>query len=142
MNKFIVYYRVSTARQGQSGLGLDAQRASVERFLNGVTPLAEFTEIESGKNNDRKELHRALALCRQSGATLLISRLDRLGRRASFLLGLQESGVKFTAVDAPYLDSFSVGILSLVAQKEAELCSSRTRDALAACKRRGIKLGN
>ena len=141
--KFIPYYRVSTARQGRSGLGLDAQRAAVEAFLNGGSwqIIEEFIETESGKRDDRPELQKALASCRIHRATLLIAKLDRLSRDAAFLLGLQKAGVKFTAVDMPQADNFTVGILAVLAEKERELIASRTREALAAAKRRGVRLG-
>lgn len=121
---------------------MDAQRESVRNFLNGGQweLVAEFSEVESGKRNSRPELQKALDLCRRTKATLLIAKLDRLSRNAAFLLNLQESGVKFQAVDLP-VDSFVVGIMALVAQKEREMISQRTREGLAAAKRRGVTLG-
>lgn len=141
--KFISYLRVSTAKQGRSGLGLEAQRAAVEAFLNGGRwiVLEEFVETESGKWDDRPALQRALTSCRIHDATLLIAKLDRLSRDAAFLLNLQKAGVKFVACDMPEADNFTVGIFALLAQKERELISSRTREALASAKRRGVKLG-
>lgn len=141
--KFISYLRVSTTKQGQSGLGLEAQRKAVTNFLNGGNweLLAEYTEIESGKKNDRPELNRALAHCKLTGATLVIAKLDRLSRNAHFLLGLQEAGVHFIAADMPTANELTVGIMALVAQEERKAISARTKAALAAAKERGVKLG-
>lgn len=140
---FVAYYRVSTDRQGKSGLGLEAQQKAVEDYLNGGSwrLVASFTEVESGRNNGRPELTKALAACRVHNATLVIAKLDRLSRNARFLLELQEAGVKFVAVDMPHADNFTVGVLALVAQKEAEMISQRTKAALSAAKARGVKLG-
>lgn len=142
--KIVSYIRVSTKAQGESGLGLEAQQHAVNHFVNngGHDLMAAFNEVESGKNNDRPELKKALAMCRESGATLLIAKLDRLSRNAAFLLTLQDSGVEFVCCDCPNADRFTVGILALVAQRERELISQRTREGLAAAKRRGTKLGN
>ncbi len=141
--KFVAYYRVSTRRQGESGLGLEAQRTAVREYLNGGdwSLLAEFTEIESGKKNDRAELERALERTRLTGATLLIAKLDRLSRDASFLLNLRDAGVEFVAVDMPHANRLTVGIMALVAEQEREAISARTKAALAAAKARGVKLG-
>ena len=141
--EFIAYYRVSTERQGKSGLGLEAQQKSVEAYLNGGNwkLLSSHVEVESGKVINRPKLQEALAACRIHNATLLISKLDRLSRDAHFLLGLQKANVRFVAVDMPHADNFTVGILAMVAQKEREMISQRTKDALAAAKARGIKLG-
>ena len=141
MGRYIAYLRVSTERQGRSGLGLEAQRAAVLAYLKGETPAGEYVEVESGKRNDRPKLGEALAACRLTGATLLIAKLDRLSRNAHFLLGLQEAGVPFQAVDAPHADRFTVGILALVAQREREMIAERTKAALAAAKARGVILG-
>lgn len=142
--KVIAYYRVSTNHQGINGLGMDAQKSAVQNFLNGgkCEFLAEFAEVESGKRNDRPELAKAIALCRKAKARLLIAKLDRLARNAAFLLSLRDSGVDFVAVDMPHADKFTVGIMALVAEKERDMISQRTKDGLAAAKRRGIKLGN
>ncbi|MGJ0502446.1 MAG: recombinase family protein [Methylocystis sp.] len=140
---FVAYYRVSTDRQGKSGLGLEAQQKAVEDYLNGGSwrLVASFTEVESGRNNGRPELTKALAACRVHNATLVIAKLDRLSRNARFLLELQEAGVRFVAVDMPHADNFTVGVLALVAQKEAEMISQRTKAALSAARARGVKLG-
>lgn len=142
--KFVAYYRVSTTKQGINGLGMDAQRDAVAKYLNGGDwkLIAEFAEVESGKRNNRQEMEKAIALCRKEGATLLIAKLDRLARNAAFLLNLRDSGVDFIATDMPHADKFTVGIMALVAEKERDMISQRTRDGLAAAKRRGIKLGN
>jgi DNA invertase Pin-like site-specific DNA recombinase len=142
--KFVAYYRVSTTKQGINGLGMDAQRDAVARYLNGGDwkLIAEFAEVESGKCNNRQEMETAIALCRKEGATLLIAKLDRLARNAAFLLNLRDSGVDFIATDMPHADRFTVGIMALVAEKERDQISQRTRDGLAAARRRGIKLGN
>ena len=140
---FISYLRVSTGKQARSGLGIEAQRNSVTEFLNGGNwkVIKEFVETESGKRNDRPELESALSHCRLHNATLVIAKLDRLSRDAHFLLSLQKAGARFVACDMPHADNFTVGILAMVAQKEREMISSRTTDALAAAKRRGGKLG-
>ena len=142
--KFVAYYRVSTTQQGINGLGMDAQKQAVLNYLNGGNwkLVAEFAEVESGKRNNRQELLKAIALCRKDGATLLIAKLDRLARNAAFLLNLRDSGVDFIAVDMSHADKFTVGIMALVAEKERDMISQRTKDGLAAAKRRGKKLGN
>lgn len=142
--KFISYLRVSTARQGSSGLGVEAQRAAVQAYLNGGnwTLVEEFTEVESGKNTSRPELAAALAACRLHGATLVVAKLDRLSRNAAFLLNLQDSGVKFVAADNPVVNDMVVGMLAVVAQFEGKMISERTKAALAAAKARGVKLGS
>jgi DNA invertase Pin-like site-specific DNA recombinase len=142
--KVVAYYRVSTAAQGRSGLGLEAQRSAVKAYCTGheCEMLAEFTEVESGKRNDRPELAKALHHAKVTGATLVIAKLDRLSRNAAFLLQLQDSGAKFVAADIPEACHLTVGILALVAQQEREAISARTRGALKAAKERGRKLGN
>lgn len=142
--RFIAYYRVSTKRQGQSGLGLDAQRQAVRSYLatGGWPPLAEVVEVESGKRHDRPKLHEALALCRLHNATLVIAKLDRLARNVAFISHLMESGVDFVACDLPQANRLTVHILAAVAEHEREAISQRTKAALAAAKARGMKLGN
>jgi DNA invertase Pin-like site-specific DNA recombinase len=141
--KFVAYYRVSTARQGRSGLGLEAQRQAVSDYLNGGAwdLVAEFTEIESGKRNDRPELSRALELCRRQKATLVIAKLDRLARNVAFIANLMESRVDFVAVDMPQANRLTVHILAAVAEHEREMIVARTKAALAAAKARGKLLG-
>lgn len=142
--KLVAYYRVSTERQGRSGLGLDAQRAAVESYARSVggRVLESFTEVESGKRDDRPELGRALRMAKVTGATLVIAKLDRLSRDAAFLLTLQKNGTRFTAADLPNADETTVGVLAIVAQRERDATSKRTREALAAAKARGTRLGN
>lgn len=142
--KFVAYYRVSTKRQGESGLGLDAQRSSVTEYLNGGRwkLVAEFTETESGKSDhNRPALQEALAACRRWKATLVIAKLDRLSRDAHFLTGLHKAGVKFVAVDMPEANEMVVTIMAAVAQAERRMISERTKAALRAAKARGQRLG-
>lgn len=142
--RLVAYERVSTARQGASGLGIEAQRKVIEDFAasRGADVLARFTEVESGRKADRPELAKALHLAKVTGATLVIAKLDRLSRNAAFLLALRDSGVKFVAVDMPEANDLTVGIMALVAQAEREAISRRTKEALAVAKARGVKLGN
>jgi DNA invertase Pin-like site-specific DNA recombinase len=139
----IAYYRVSTKRQGQSGLGLEAQQAAVADYVrsNKGRLLASYTEIESGKSTGRPELARAIAHCRRSGALLVVAKLDRLARNAAFLLAIQASGLPMAFLDLPGANEFTIGVMALVAEHEARLISSRTKAALAAYKRRGGRLG-
>lgn len=141
--KFVAYYRVSTDKQGKSGLGLEAQQEAVRSYLNDSdwSLLAEVVEIESGKRNDRPKLKEALRLCRLHGATLIIAKLDRLARNVAFISNLMEAGVEFTAVDFPQANRLTVHILAAVAEHEAAMISTRTKAALAAAKARGKKLG-
>jgi Resolvase, N terminal domain len=140
---FVAYYRVSTERQGRSGLGLEAQQEAVRSYLNGGRWRldAEVIEIESGKRSDRPKLAEALRLCRLHGAKLIIARLDRLARNVAFVSALMESGVDFVAVDFPQANRLTVHILAAVAEHEAKAISERTKAALAAAKARGKKLG-
>ena len=141
--KFVSYLRVSTARQGASGLGLEAQRAAVAEYLNGGdwALVEEVVEVESGKSNTRPSLAAALRLCRKNKATLVIAKMDRLSRNVHFISGLMESGVEFVAVDMPQANRFVVHIMAAVAEQEAEAISKRTKAALAAAKARGSVLG-
>lgn len=141
--KYVAYYRVSTPRQGRSGLGLDAQRKAVTDYLNGGdwTLLEAFTEVETGKRNDRPQLEAALRHCALTGATLIVAKLDRLSRDAAFLMSLQASNVEIKFADMPFADKMMIGIMALIAEWEREQISKRTKDALAAAKARGTKLG-
>ena len=141
--KFIAYYRVSTQQQGQSGLGLEAQRQAVAEYLNGgkCSLLKEYTEVESGKFNFRPQLAEAIQTCRAYGGKLVIAKLDRLSRDAHFLLGLEKAGIDFVAADMPNANRLTVGIMAMVAEEERRMISKRTIDALAAAKARGTKLG-
>jgi DNA invertase Pin-like site-specific DNA recombinase len=141
--RFIAYYRVSTDRQGRSGLGLDGQREAVRTYLNGGawSLVDEFTEIESGKRNDRPELAKALSACRRMGTMLVIAKLDRLARNVAFVSNLMEAGVEFTAVDFPNANRLTIHILAAVAEHEREMISQRTKTALAIAKARGVALG-
>lgn len=141
--KFVAYYRVSTVQQGQSGLGLEAQKAAVEKYLNGGSweLLGDFVEIESGKRKNRPQLNAALALCKKRKATLVIAKLDRLARNLHFISGLMESKIEFLAVDNPTANRLTVQILAAVAEEEARAISARTKAALASAKARGVILG-
>jgi DNA invertase Pin-like site-specific DNA recombinase len=140
---YIAYYRVSTDQQGRSGLGLDAQRASVHQFVStrGGSVIAEFTEVESGRKSDRPQLVFALAECRRRKMTLVIARLDRLARNVAFIARLMDTGVPFLAVDMPTADRFMLHVYSAMAEEEARRTSDRTKAALAAAKARGVVLG-
>jgi DNA invertase Pin-like site-specific DNA recombinase len=142
--KFIAYFRVSTDKQGKSGLGLEAQREAVLSYLNGGswTLFADYTEVESGKHADRPQLAAALAACKKHRAKLVIAKLDRLSRNLAFIAALMDSGVEFVAVDNPHANKLTVHILAAVAQHEREMIAQRTKDALKAAKARGQRLGN
>lgn len=145
--KFVAYYRVSTVRQGVSGLGLDAQRESVTGFIKGGPRelIAEYTETETGKGADaiarRPQLRAALEVCRKTGARLLIAKLDRLARNVAFIANLMESKVGFVAADMPEASELTVHVMAAFAQYEAKRISERTKDALRAAKARGVVLG-
>jgi DNA invertase Pin-like site-specific DNA recombinase len=141
--QFVAYYRVSTDRQGRSGLGLDAQRDAVLRHLasHAGELIGEFCEIESGRRSDRPQLAAAIAAAKKAKATLIIAKLDRLARNVHFISGLMESGVDFVAADNPHANKLMVHMLAAFAEHEREQISQRTKDALAAAKARGIRLG-
>lgn len=142
--RYIAYARVSTEQQGRSGLGLEAQQAAIDAYIrnHGGSLVDTLSEIESGAHNDRPKLAEALRRCKSQGCTLLIARLDRLSRNALFLLQLQESGLDFVCCDMPGANKLTVGIMALLAQQERDMIKSRTKDALAAAKARGVKLGH
>jgi DNA invertase Pin-like site-specific DNA recombinase len=136
-------YRVSTDRQGESGLGLDAQRKLVADYLNGGswTLSAEFTEVESGKRSDRPQLAAALAMAKRLRAKLIVAKLDRLSRNVSFISALMDSGVEFIAADMPFANKMTLQVLAVFAEHERDVISARTKQALAAAKERGVQLG-
>ncbi len=142
--RFVTYYRVSTDRQGRSGLGLEAQRRAVVDFISGDVGevVTEFTEVESGRRADRPELGRAMTACRVHRATLLVAKLDRLARNAHFLLGLKETGIDFLCCDMPAANRLTVGIMAMVAEEEGRMISRRTKAALESAKARGVRLGS
>jgi DNA invertase Pin-like site-specific DNA recombinase len=144
IGKFVSYLRVSTDKQGKSGLGLEAQRASVADYLNGGRweLIAEFVEVESGKDDQRPKLREALHRAKVTGATLVVAKLDRLSRNVAFLASIQESKVKFVCADMPEANEFTIHILAAVAQHERKAISERTRSAMQAAKARGQVFGN
>jgi DNA invertase Pin-like site-specific DNA recombinase len=143
MKKAITYYRVSTGRQGESGLGIDAQIKAVRDFAvaNSYALEKEYVEVESGKNNHRPVLKKALFQCRRKHATLLVARLDRMSRNVNFITSLLESGVDFKAIDVPGGEKFIMHIMAAVAEHERDQISKRTKLALQAAKARGVELG-
>ncbi|WP_080577081.1 recombinase family protein [Methylorubrum extorquens] len=138
--RYVAYYRVSTAKQGASGLGLAAQETAVRSFI-ADEPIAAFTEVESGKRDDRPQLAAALAHARRHNATLVIAKLDRLARDVHFISGLMKSGVEIRACDIPTANRMVLHIMAAVAEGEREMISGRTKAALAAAKARGVRLG-
>lgn len=144
MTKYIAYYRVSTRKQGESGLGLAAQREAVERYVSVACGeiIREFTEIESGKRSDRPKLAEALALTKRSGGVLVVAKLDRLARNVNFLTSLQNAGVDFVCCDNPTANKLTIQILAVMAEHEREMISKRTKEGLAAAKARGVILGS
>lgn len=143
MRKLIAYYRVSTKRQAQSGLGLEAQQEAVSNYASqtGGTVIATFTEVETGKSAERPQLAKAIAQAKRCNATLVVAKLDRLARNVAFTSKLMESGVDFLACDNPTANRLTIHILAAVAEDEARRISERTKAALAAAKRRGVQLG-
>ena len=144
MCRVVAYYRVSTQAQGRSGLGLEAQRQAVTALCGGRgwSIISDFTEIESGKRDDRVQLAAALHHAKVTGAVLVVAKLDRLSRNVGFLAALQDSGARFIAADMPEANELTVGIMAVVAQAERKAIGKRTREALAAAKARGQRLGN
>lgn len=142
-SRFVAYYRVSTRKQSLSGLGLDAQRLTVESFIRSRSgqAVAEFTEQESGRNTSRPELLKALSACRVHRAVLVVAKLDRLARNAAFLLSLRDASVEIVACDLPSMNRMTVGIMAVVAEEESRMIADRTRSAMAAAKRRGATFG-
>lgn len=143
MTKYISYYRVSTQKQGKSGLGIEAQKTAVSNFIgNNAILINEFEEVESGKNDERPQLHKAIEQCKKENAILLIAKLDRLSRNVSFIYTLKDSKVDFRCCDMPDANSLTIGIMAVLAQDERERISQRTKSALAELKNKGVKLGN
>ncbi len=143
MKRYVSYLRVSTQKQGIQGLGMEAQRSAVTQFINGGSILLkEFVEVESGKNDKRNELKAAIQYCKENDAELVIAKLDRLSRNASFVFALRDSGVRFVCCDMPDANNLTIGIIALLAQNEREAISTRTKAALAEKKKQGFKLGN
>lgn len=141
MPAYIAYLRVSTQRQGESGLGLEAQTSAIARHAGQSAVLETFTEIESGKKNDRPQLAAAIQKAKATRAILLIAKIDRLARNVHFISGLMESGVEFVACDMPHANRLTLHIMAAIAEHEAEMISKRTISALAAARERGTKLG-
>lgn len=145
--KYISYYRVSTEKQGQSGLGLEAQKRDVKVFMDSFAKeedilVEEFVEVESGKNDDRSVLTRAIQKCKETGATLLVAKLDRLSRRVSFIASLlEDKEIQFKVAQMPYADKFQLHIYAALAEQERDFISQRTKAALAVKKAEGVKLG-
>ena len=144
VGQYVAYYRVSTDKQGASGLGLEAQQDSVRRYLNGGTwtLVGEFTEVESGRKDRRPQLDAAIEMCKKQKATLVVAKLDRLYRNAFFISRLMHEKVTFVACDNPHANKLTIHILAAVAEHEAEMISARTTAALAALKKRGVRLGS
>lgn len=141
---FVAYYRVSTDKQGRSGHGLEAQRQAVERFIDGTGSkiVARFEEVESGRNSERPELEAAIRRTRAHGARLVVAKLDRLSRDAAFILGrLRDEKVDFICADMPQADRLNIGIVAVVAEREAQLISKRTKEGLAVARAEGKELG-
>lgn len=143
-NRYVAYYRVSTAKQGRSGLGLDAQKHAVETHLTACSGrvLAEYVEVESGRRRDRQELKRAIDHARATRSRLIIAKLDRLARNVSFTATLMDSGIEFVCCDLPQANRFTIHVMAALAEMEAEMISTRTKAALAEAKKRGVTLGN
>ncbi|MGB1307443.1 MAG: recombinase family protein [Oceanihabitans sp.] len=143
MIKYIAYYRVSSKHQGLSGLGLEAQKSTVRRFLSANDKLlTEYEEIETGKSNTREQLNLAIAHCQKSDSILIIAKLDRLSRNVVFISKLMETNIEFVACDMPHATKFTLHIFAALAEQEAKYISDRTIAALKELKRKGVKLGN
>ena len=142
IKKYVAYYRVSTDKQGKSGLGLEAQKTTILNYVGTDIILGEYTEIESGKKDkNRPILKEALIACKRYKAKLIVAKLDRLGRNVHFISGLIETGVDFVAVDYPTADALQLHVVAAFGQYESKQTSQRTKDALAAAKARGVVLG-
>lgn len=140
--KYVIYYRVSTKKQGLSGLGLEAQKTIVENYIKDNLVIGEFTEIETGKSANRPQLKKALECCKLHNATLLVAKLDRLARNLHFITSLQNANIDFLCCDMPTANKLTIHIIAAIAENEAQLISQRTKQALAEKKKQGVKLGN
>ncbi len=142
--QIVSYLRVSTMKQGMSGLGLEAQRSAVACFAQSGAHriVAEYLEVESGAKTERPQLEAALAACRLHRATLAIAKLDRLARNVAFIANLMDGGIEFVACDMPFANRLTLHLFAAIAEHEREMISQRTKAALAAAKARGVKLGN
>lgn len=142
MARYVAYFRVSTEKQGKSGLGLAAQHSLIERFLSdGDEVIAEYVEVESGKNDERIQLWKAIHHAKRSDAKLLIAKLDRFSRKVSFIASIMEQGIGLVVAEMPHATDFQLHIFAALAQEERRLISERTRHALAEAKKRGVQLG-
>lgn len=142
--RYVAYFRVSTQKQGRSGLGLDAQKQAVQDFLHqfGGELVAEYMEVESGKRIDRPEFTKAADYAELANATLLVAKLDRLSRDLHFVTSLQKRGIRFKLCDLPEIDNLTIHILAAMAEHEARMISVRTKQAMTEAKRRGVVMGN
>lgn len=142
MTRYVAYFRVSTEKQGKSGLGLAAQHTLIERFVsNGDEVIAEYVEVQSGKNDERIQLWKAIHHAKRSDAKLLIAKLDRFSRKVSFIASIMEQGIGLVVAEMPHATDFQLHIFAALAQEERRLISERTRNALAEAKKRGVQLG-
>lgn len=140
--KYVAYYRVSTAKQGKSGLGLDAQKETVRAFVEKEGELiGEYVEVQSGRKDNREELWKAIRAAKNEGARIVIARLDRFSRKVSFISGIMDQGVSLVVAEIPHASEFQLHIFAALAQEERRLISERTKAALAQAKKRGVKLG-
>ena len=140
-NSYVSYLRVSTQRQGTSGLGLQAQQEIIQKYLNGCLPVAEFIEVESGRKTDRPKLHEALELCKKMKATLIVAKMDRLSRNVAFTSQLLDSGIEIVFCDFPKANRLVLTIIAAISEYEAGLIRKRTKEALQIKKDQGFKLG-
>ena len=140
-SRYVAYLRVSTQRQGSSGLGLQAQQEIIRKYLNGNSPIAEFIEVESGRKSDRPKLHEALELCKKKKATLIVAKMDRLSRNVAFTSQLLDSGIEIVFCDFPKANRLVLTIIAAISEYEAGLIRKRTKEALQIKKEHGFKLG-
>lgn len=140
-SRYVAYLRVSTLRQGSSGLGLQAQQEIIRKYLNGNSPIAEFIEVESGRKSDRPKLHEALELCKKKKATLIVAKMDRLSRNVAFTSQLLDSGIEIVFCDFPKANRLVLTIIAAISEYEAGLIRKRTKEALQIKKEHGFKLG-